>query len=643
MTSEMDIANGVSKLQESGPDDTSAENESTDQNESFGAVAISGQSYPAKLIMGSETSSSAESVDHEEERTETGGSDVVFEGALLNYGSRKCFMLGLFLLCTSPGILNGFHVMVYVFYGHTPRHWCAVPALDNAGWTPEQIRNISSPKPTEWSNCEYYKLNYDELEKMSYEEAMTEVKSQRSLALLSCTEFSYELEDIGTSVVPEWDLVCERLALKATVQTAVSVGKFLGAFAFGIIADRFGRKVSFVTACCIYILAGPIVAFTSLYQVLVAARVCIGIAGLGAFESGYSIVSEICPPKLRSTVGVLYNQSYPVGILGVALIAYYVRDWRNLQLCISMPALFLIFHMWLIPESPRWLYYSGRINRAWDIVGKYGTGSGESPTRHGAGNINVPTSRQTTAELGRRSPDRTFCTQFCNTIRNCSNYLRHKEMRIRLIVCWIVWFFTAMSYYALTINSASLKTDPYIYVALSGIVEATSYMIPVPLLRVFGRRAVATGLLLTASFALLLLLIIPPNMTMWKVAASLLGRLCVSAVFSVIIIHAFELFPTMARNTAVGTSSTMAHAGSVFAPYLVDFFAEYGWFIPSTICGLGLLLAGLLTQTLPETKDIPLYDTLDDLTSRCHRRPEESVSLKNCAACCLCKTHSSTP
>ncbi|XP_068990501.1 organic cation transporter protein-like [Neodiprion pinetum] len=577
---------------------------------------ISEKSVTAKLKNTTEPNSSSNGDSANDEVN----ADLVFEAALLNYGSRKCFMLGLFLLCTSPGILNGFHVMVYVFYGYTPQHWCAIPVLEKAGWTPEQIRNISSPKPGDWSNCEYYKRNYAALEKMSYQQAMRNVESQTKRHILTdCTEFSYDLKDAqGTSVVTEWDLVCQRLALKATVQTAVSAGKFVGAFTFGMIADRFGRKVAFTTACCIYILAGPIVAFTSLYQLLIAARVFIGIAGLGAFESAYSIVSEISPPKLRSTFGVLYNQSYPAGILGVSLIAYYVRDWRNLQLCVSLPALFLVFHVWLIPESPRWLYYSGRTSRAWAIVGKY---SDEDPTA------------RRTSGSNRTASQKSLSARIRAAIVNCSSYLHHKEFRIRLIVCWVVWFFTAMSYYALTINSASLKTDPYVYVALSGVVEATSYVFPVPLLRVVGRRTVATGLLLTASFALLLLLIIPTNMTGWKVAASLLGRLCVSAVFSVIIIHAFELFPTVTRNTAIGTSSTMAHAGSVFAPYLVDFFAIYGWFIPSTICGLGLLLAGFLTQTLPETKDLALYDTLDDLSSRCRDHPEEKVSIKNCTLC----------
>lgn len=119
----------------------------------------------------------------------------------------------------------------------------------------------------------------------------------------------------------------------------------------------------------------------------------------------------------------------------------------------------------------------------------------------------------------------------------------------------------------------SFRTQSILF-SFSGVVEASSYMIPLPLLRLSGRRNVTTCLLMTASFSLLILLIIPSNMTGCKVAASLLGRLCVSAVFSVIIIHAFELFPTMTRNTAVGSSSSMAHVGSVFAPYLVDFFVS---------------------------------------------------------------------
>jgi MFS family permease len=51
---------------------------------------------------------------------------------------------------------------------------------------------------------------------------------------------------------------------------------------------------------------------------------------------------------------------------------------------------------------------------------------------------------------------------------------------------------------------------------------------------------------------------------------AMVGRLCIGAVYSVIILHTAELFPTVNRNAAVGTSSTMSHVGSLLAPYIVD-------------------------------------------------------------------------
>lgn len=36
----------------------------------------------------------------------------------------------------------------------------------------------------------------------------------------------------------QWDLVCDREVLRTNVQVALSIGKFIGAFLFGILADK---------------------------------------------------------------------------------------------------------------------------------------------------------------------------------------------------------------------------------------------------------------------------------------------------------------------------------------------------------------------------------------------------------------------
>jgi hypothetical protein len=51
------------------------------------------------------------------------------------------------------------------------------------------------------------------------------------------------------------------------------------------------------------------------------------------------------------------------------------------------------------------------------------------------------------------------------------------------------------------------------------------------------------------------------------------------------------------------------------------------WYIPSTICGAAVLVAGLLVLMLPETKDKELCDTVEEMTERDSR---DKVSVRNC-------------
>lgn len=94
---------------------------------------------------------------------------------------------------------------------------------------------------------------------------------------------------------------------------------------------------------------------------------------------------------------------------------------------------------------------------------------------------------------------------------------------------------------------------------------------------------------------------------------ALFGRFCIAAAFIVIILHTAELFPTEIRNSAIGTSSTTAHVGSISAPYVVDVIGAVAWFVPTTICAVLSLMAGFLIMFLPETKNQALQDMVDEV------------------------------
>jgi hypothetical protein len=153
----------------------------------------------------------------------------------------------MFVLCITPNILNGFHISSYVFLGKMPeKYHCVVQTLVNRNWDLNQIREIAIPDANATQSCDVYKWDYDKLADLTYDQAKYYLKGKEKPKVVSCLEmmgdvdeysFHYEQEK-DVSFVPEWNLVCERIALRSNVQVALSIGKFVGASTFGIISDK---------------------------------------------------------------------------------------------------------------------------------------------------------------------------------------------------------------------------------------------------------------------------------------------------------------------------------------------------------------------------------------------------------------------
>ena len=56
------------------------------------------------------------------------------------------------------------------------------------------------------------------------------------------------------------------------------------------------------------------------------------------------------------------------GIVFLSFVAYELRNWRSLQLFISLSGLPILLAYFFIPESPRWLYRKGKVDRANAVI-----------------------------------------------------------------------------------------------------------------------------------------------------------------------------------------------------------------------------------------------------------------------------------
>jgi len=90
------------------------------------------------------------------------------------------------------------------------------------------------------------------------------------------------------------------------------------------------------------------------------------------------------------------------------------------------------------------------------------------------------------------------------------------------------------------------------------------------------------------------------------------SRFCITSVYAILTLHTAEMFPTEVRNSVLGISSTAAHFGSFFAPYIIDLLGPIAWYIPTTICGTLVVAAGFFTLFQPETKGESLKDHVED-------------------------------
>ncbi len=137
--------------------------------------------------------------------------------------------------------------------------------------------------------------------------------------------------------------------------------RFVGAFIFGRIGDRWGRKPALMLDILCYSIIGALAAFSPNLTIFLVLRALFGIAMGGEWGLGSSLAMESIPPQARGTVSGILQCGYPSGFL-LAAIAYgliydrtfgdFTIGWRAMFLLSVLPAFVVLFIRSSVPESP---------------------------------------------------------------------------------------------------------------------------------------------------------------------------------------------------------------------------------------------------------------------------------------------------
>jgi SHS family lactate transporter-like MFS transporter len=139
----------------------------------------------------------------------------------------------------------------------------------------------------------------------------------------------------------------------------------LGAFLFGIMADRFGRRPTLMLNITFYSVVEFLSGFAPSLTALLILRGLYGIAMGGEWGVGAALTMETIPPRTRAIVSGLLQAGYPSGYLLAAILygtAYHFLGWRGMFMVGALPALLVLFIRRNVEESPAWQQRSAQSN-----------------------------------------------------------------------------------------------------------------------------------------------------------------------------------------------------------------------------------------------------------------------------------------
>jgi SP family galactose:H+ symporter-like MFS transporter len=146
------------------------------------------------------------------------------------------------------------------------------------------------------------------------------------------------------------------------VVAAVPIGAVGGAAIAGPAADNHGRRLMILVAAAVFIVGALASAAAPGVEVLVLARIVIGVAIGLASAAAPVYISEVAPPESRGRLVSFFQLAVTIGILVAYLVGLAfdgIEGWRWMLGLGCVPALALAFGMVRMPQSPRWLVMTG--------------------------------------------------------------------------------------------------------------------------------------------------------------------------------------------------------------------------------------------------------------------------------------------
>ncbi|XP_049635608.1 solute carrier family 22 member 10-like [Suncus etruscus] len=409
----------------------------------------------------------------------------------------------------------------------------------------------------------------------------------------------YDRSTFPSTIVTEWDLVCDKQTKRSMVQFLYMMGMLIGGCINGPLSDRFGRKLILRCSLLLFATLGTCAAFVPTFLMYCSLRFLMGCLSSAIMANNGLLITEWIRSQSKTMVVTAISSFLSIGQIILGGLAYVFQEWRTLQLVTSVPFfIFFLISRWFI-ESARWLITTNKPEQGLKALRKVACING---IKDAGDTLNIEVVRVTMQQ------------ELVEAQKNTSMFdlFRTPNLRKRICILSFVRSAIIVPFYGIVINLQYFGSNIFLFQVLFGIVTTSARFLGFFALRHFGHRLNQIILFSLVGILILLNIFVPQEMQIPRVALASVAVSLVSIAMCESGIHFLELIPTVIRARALGIDTISSRCGAVLAPLLMT-LVVYHPSLPWIAYAIFPILAALLVFFLPETRNQPLLDTINDV------------------------------
>uniref|UniRef100_A0A8D3AYP9 Solute carrier family 22 member 6 n=1 Tax=Scophthalmus maximus TaxID=52904 RepID=A0A8D3AYP9_SCOMX len=505
-------------------------------------------------------------------------------------------------LISLPGLFMASQNLLNNFVSGIPTHHCTLPANHSLfNLSHQQLLKAFIPldsSGTKLDRCRRY---------VEPQWQLLAANSSANMSLLQtedCVDgWTFDHSEFRATTVTETEVLDQRLCLCLSYLCICHVCSKIQPVRIGLFLSlRYGRRSVLIWSYLQLAVLGCSAALSPSYTAYCIFRFLGGMAVSGVILNGVSLKVEWIPTKARTIVGTLTSFFFTFGQMILAGLACWLRDWRKLQVVVCAPYFLFFAYSWWFSESARWLVLKRRSEDALKSLKRVARINGK-PEVADKLTLEVLHSHM---RKEMESSHSTFTAY---------DLFKTRGMR-RISICLMaVWFSTSFAYYGLAMDLQKFGVNIYLMQIIFGAVDFPAKLLALGMLSYLGRRVSQAACLFLSALIIFANIFVPTDMQTVRTTLACLGKGLTSASFTTAYLFSGELYPTVIRQTGMGFVSTMARIGSMAAPAVL-ILDEVLPALPSVVYGGAAVLAGCFACFLPETLNIPLPDTIEDVEEK---------------------------